>query len=112
MMPKAPKSHKKIQDETTATIYAALKQAFPELPDEPERVIYRYNSVSVRVRIVSQKFRGKSMAEREEMVNEALGSVPPEMTDDISILFMLTPGEAKKPQKLLIEFDNPTDRYL
>ncbi len=107
-----PKVAKKVQDETTAQLFAALKKAFPELPDEPEKVVYRYNSVAVRVRIISPKFRGKSMAEREEIVNEALESLPDEITEDITMQFMLTPAEAKKPTLIYREFDNPTGAYL
>jgi stress-induced morphogen len=107
-----PRVAKKVQDETTAKIFAALKGAFPELPDEPEEVVYRYNPVAVRVRVVSPKFRGKSTAEREEMVDQAFRSLPPEVTEDITMQFMLTPEEAKRPTMLDREFDDPTDSYL
>lgn len=103
---------KKQQDKTTARLYAALKQAFPEVPDDPEQVVYRYNPVSIRVRVVSPKFRGKSDSEREAMVNAAIESLPPEATEDITMLFMLTPQEAKRPTLLQLEFDDPKDSYL
>lgn len=103
---------KKEQNDTTRQIYAALKKAFPGLPDNPERVVYQYNPVSVRVRVVSPKFSGKSLAEREEMVNEAFRSLPPEATEDITMLLTLTPDEAKQPKLLYHEFDDPTDSYL
>lgn len=112
-MPRATKArNKKIQDETTAQIFAALKTAFPDLPDDPNQVVYRYNPVSVRVRVISPRFTGKSMAEREEMVNEALDSVPGEITEDITLQLMLTPREAKRPDGMFREFDDPTDTYL
>src|SRR5438046_4875754 len=95
-----PRAAKKIQDETTGQIFAALKKAFPDLPDDPEKVVYRYNPVAIRVRIVSPKFRGKSTAEREEIMRKALKSLPDEATEDITMLFMLTPGESKKPTML------------
>ncbi len=107
-----PKAAKKVQDETTAQIFSALKKAFPELPDEPEKVVYRYNPVAVRVRVISPKFRGKSTAEREEIVNEAFQSLPDEITGDITMQFMLTPAEAKKPTLIYHEFDDPTGVYL
>lgn len=106
------KRAKKVQDEATAQIFVALKRAFPELPDEPVEVVYRYNPVAIRVRVITSKFRGKSSAEREEMMNEALESVPEEITGDITMQFMLTPQEAKKPPTVYREFDDPTGAYL
>jgi len=101
-----------VQTKTTRRIYAALKGAFPELPDEPERVVYQYIPGAIRVRIVSSQFRGKSMAEREEMVNVAFDALPPEVTENITMQFMLTPYEAKRPTGLDREFDDPTGEYL
>lgn len=103
---------KKTQDATTTRIFAALKQAFPKLPDDPDQVVYRYNPVAIRVRIVSPKFRGKTDAEREEIVKRAFKSLPDAVTEDITMLFMLTPDEARKPTLLDREFDDPTGEYL
>ena len=111
-MPRALPAEK-VQDDATGRIYAALKAAFPELPDDPCRVVYKYNPVAIRVRVISPKFRGKSMAERDAMVGEALAAVPSQVTKDITMLFPLTPGEAKRPPWLVYrEFDNPTGEYL
>jgi stress-induced morphogen len=111
-MPRAAKKGKenRIQDESTAQIYAALKTAFPNLPDDPMQVVYRYNPVAIRVRIISPKFTGKSSAEREEMVNVVLDSVPDEITEDITMQIMLSPREAKRPDYVFREFDDP-DTY-
>lgn len=103
---------KKVQDEVTASLYLALKKAFSGLSQNVEDVVYRYNPVAVRVRVISAKFEGKSSAERESMVNKALRGLPDEMTEDITMLFTLTPEEAKKPTLLQREFDEPTDSYL
>ncbi len=107
-----PRLAKKVQDESTARIFAALKKAFPELPDEREKVVYRYNPVAIRVRVITPQFRGKSSAEREEIINEAFQALPEEITGDITMLFMLTPQEAKKPPLVAREFDDPTGEYL
>jgi stress-induced morphogen len=106
------KTAKKVQDTTTASLYAALKKAFPGLSKNPEDVVYRYNPVAVRVRVISEKFEGKGSAQREAMVNKALRGLPDEVTEDITMLFTLTPEEAKKPTLLQLEFDDPTDSYL
>ena len=111
-MPRASKKveGEKIQDESTAQIYSALKSAFPNLPDDPEQVVYRYNPVAIRVRVISPRFTGKSMAEREEIVSVALDSVPSEISEDITMQIMLSPREAKRPNFVFLEFDDP-DTY-
>lgn len=101
----------KEQDESTAQLFAALKRAFPELPNDPMQVVYRSTPFSIRMRIISPKFRGKSMAEREELVNVALESIPDDVLSDIVFQFLLTPGEAKRPTLLHREFDHPGE-YL
>lgn len=107
-----PRVATKGQDKTTGAVYAALKKAFPELPDQPEAVVYRYNPVAVRVRVVSPRFGGKSTAEREAVVNDVLASLPSVTTDDITMLLLLTPAEAKRPNLLHLEFDDPRNSYL
>lgn len=104
-----PWPNKKTQDEATAAIYTALRRAFPELPTTPEQVVYRYNPVALRVRVVTDRFAGKSTAERDEMVSQALKGVPPEVTEDITIQLMLTPDETGQLSLVQREFDHPTD---
>jgi hypothetical protein len=74
-------------------------------------VVYRYNPVAIRTRIISPRFIGKSLAEREEMVLTALDSVPDEVSEDITMMIMLTPREAKRPDYVFREFDDP-DTYV
>ena len=108
-----PQAAKKVQDRITRQIFGALRQAFPDIPSEQAKVIYRYNPVAIRVKIVSSQFVGKTTAEREAMVNAAFESLPPDSTEDISMQFMLTPREAKQTFRMLSqEFDDPTDTYL
>lgn len=103
----------KVQDQTTAQIFAALKKEFPDLPDDPSQVVYRYNPVSVRVRVISSRFVGKTSAERGAMVAAAYEPLPPDATDDITMELTLTPREAKQSyQRLSQEFDDPTGEYL
>lgn len=113
-MPRATKfQNKKVQDKKTRLIFAALKKAFPDLPDDPGQVVYRYKQVSVRVRVVSSQFVGKTSAERGAMVAAAYESLPPDATDDVTMELTLTPREAKQSfQRLSQEFDDPTGEYL
>jgi stress-induced morphogen len=104
---------KKVQDKTTRQIFSALKKAFPNLPEESERVVYRYNPAAIRIRIISPRFVGKTTDERDALVNAAFESLPPDATDDVTMLIMLTPREAKKSHQMLSrEFDDPTGEYL
>lgn len=38
---------------------------------------YRYNSASIRVRVIDQKFEGKSLNERDEMIEPFLDRLHP-----------------------------------
>lgn len=107
-----PRVAKKRQDDRTRQIYAALKKVFSDLPDVTSEVVYLYNPVSIRIRVIDPRFEGKGTAERERMVNRALKTLPPEVTEDITLLLMLTPEEAEKSSTLSREFDDPTDSHL
>ncbi len=54
---------------------------------------YRYNSASIRVRVIDEQFRGKSEVEREQLVLPLIHELPEETRDDITMLLMLTDGE-------------------
>ncbi len=88
-------------------ISAALRPTFGE-----QVRAYRYNSVSIRVRIVSERFAGLDRVGREELVNPLIERLPDDVQDDITILLLLTPAEhAKRFERLDlldIEFDEPT----
>lgn len=107
-----PRTAAKIQDGATHRIYTELKRAFPDLPDEPAQVIYRYNPVSIRVRVVSPRFAGKGTAERERIVTRSLKHVPKETLADITLLLMLAPDEVSELDLMNREFDDPSDSYL
>ncbi|HEX5270261.1 MAG TPA: hypothetical protein VFW33_07240 [Gemmataceae bacterium] len=72
---------------------------------------YRQNSVSVRIRILSSEFAGKSRAEREAGVWPVLNNLPEDTLAEISLLLLLTPDEAKNSFASL-EFDDPIPSKL
>jgi len=86
---------------------AAYKEAHPSA----QVTIYRQNNVSIRVRIVDRNFQGKSRAEREELVWVILEQLPEELASEISLLLLLTPGEAKE-SFANHEFDHPIPSKL
>jgi hypothetical protein len=72
---------------------------------------YRQNSVSVRVRVLSPEFGGRSRAQREEEVWAVLNQLPEETLAEISLLLLLTPDEAKN-SFASFEFDDPIPSKL
>ena len=91
----------------TRRIEALLREHFPGYcPDHPPEA-YRYNSASIRVRLVDKAFEGKSLVEREKMVIPVLESLPENTLADITILLLLTPAEMSN-SLMSLEFDQPT----
>ena len=108
-----PRAAKKVQDEATKQIYRALKAVFPGLARNTGAVVYRYNPVSIRVRVIDPQFKGMSMAQREALIDRALAQLPRTVIDDITLLLALTPEEADDTGQLLShEFDDPTGSRL
>jgi hypothetical protein len=59
----------------------------------PKTDAYRYNSASIRVRIIDDRFEGRAIAEREAMVWPLLRKLPRKTRDDILLLLTLAPSE-------------------
>ena len=91
----------------TERIVELLKAAFPNHPANYPPAAYRYNSASIRVRVVDEAFRGKSRPKRDEMVSHLLEELPEETYSDIMILLLLTPEEVDE-DPMNLEFENPT----
>jgi len=68
---------------------------------------YRYNSASVRVRVIDPHFKKESISQREAVVWSVLDKLPVEVRGDISMLLLLTPQESEK-SLLSLEFDDCT----
>lgn len=78
---------------------------------------YRYNSASIRVRVVDDRFAGKSREQRDEMVEPLFEQLPPATQADIMNLLTLTPEERDDPSALRAqlanaEFEDPSDSGL
>lgn len=69
-------------------------------------VIYRQNSVSVRIRIIDPDFAGMSKGDRHEKIWKQLERLGEEELVEVSILLLLTPEETSKSYANL-EFDDP-----
>jgi stress-induced morphogen len=57
---------------------------------------YRYNSATIRVRVIDPRFKGLSREKRDEMVEKYLDELPPETQRDIVTLLTFEPSELKR----------------
>ena len=84
-----------------------MRSAHPQAEIE----VYRYNSVSVRIRIINPEFEGVRRAAREDEPWRFLNELPEEVVAEISLLLLFTPEEAKQSFANM-EFDNPIPSKL
>jgi stress-induced morphogen len=73
--------------EETRRIEEALREEFQDVE------AYRYNSASIRVRVIDPRFAGKTIGERDAMVDPILNRLPEETQREILLLLTLTPEE-------------------
>jgi hypothetical protein len=91
-----------------AVLKAILKvlEKYAQTHPNAEIEAYRYNNVSVRIRVIDPDFKRLSRGEREKELWELFEELPEEIVAEISLLIMLTPAEAKKSFASM-EFDDP-----
>jgi hypothetical protein len=79
---------------------------------------YRYNSASIRLRVIDPRFEGMSREMRDAMVEEYIDRLPSETQRDIVTLYVFAPSElARTPENfrefmLNTEFENPSPTLL
>jgi hypothetical protein len=90
--------------EETRKVESLLRERFPHTD------AYRFNSASIRVRVIDGRFEGMEIAEREAMVLPLLKKLPKRTRDDILLLLTLAPSEqgTLNNQSLMnLEFEQP-----
>lgn len=75
-------------------------------------IFYRYNSVSIRIKIIDPAFEGLNEIERERIAYAYLDKLPDEIAEDVTLLLLFTPKELASPTLSPIaltnlEFDEP-----
>ena len=55
---------------------------------------YRYNPASLRVRVIDPRFEGLSRAQRADMLEPAIKTLPEQLQVDIVRCWLFTPAEA------------------
>jgi hypothetical protein len=79
-------------------------------PDS-EIEIYRYNSISLRLRVKDPAFAGVDKFDRHEQVWKYLEKLPDEVQGDITMLVLLAPGE-EADSLANFEFEKPSRSLL
>jgi stress-induced morphogen len=65
---------------------------------------YRYNSASIRVRVIDSRFEGMPREKRDAMVEQYLDTLPPETQRDIVTLFTFSPAEIQRTPTTFREY--------
>jgi hypothetical protein len=79
---------------------------------------YRYNSASIRVRVVDPRFEAMSVEQRDALVDRSLSKLPEEIQADIITLFTFAPSELVQTPKTFrqflqnVEFEDPSPSLL
>ena len=108
----APAWHAKRTDETRMVEEVLGQGGFDRVD------AYRYNSASIRVRVIDRRFEGMPREKRDARVEEYLDKLPPETQRDIVTLFTFAPSElARTPTTFRefmqnSEFDDPSPTML
>lgn len=99
----------KMRTAETRMVEAILRKVFPHTD------AYRYNSASIRVRVVDPQFEGKSVEERDALVDPVLARLPKKTQAEVMNLITLYPGETTKSLRALMvnsEFEEPSPSML
>src|SRR5262245_46999249 len=103
---------RKRKDDAPAQILEVIRQYY--IPNRPSAKAdaYRYNSASIRVRVIDPGFARTDMTERDEEIWDVLQAhLSDDVLSQISLLLLLTPGETKS-SLMNQEFENPAPSRL
>lgn len=79
---------------------------------------YRYNSASIRLRVIDPRFEGLPIDKREAMLDPHLAKLPERTQADIMNLFAFAPSELAQTAKTMrtfllnTEFEDPSPSML
>jgi hypothetical protein len=96
----------------TRMVEDLLRQHFKQVDS------YRYNSASIRLRVIDPTFEGLPREKRDAMVEQYLDNLPPETQRDIVTLFTFAPSDLERTPTtfreymLNTEFDDPSPSML
>jgi stress-induced morphogen len=107
------RTQKNTEDATTRTIerhvVAWMKEA--GLPGARVKAFRVQPHGFIRLRIIHDRFHGKSLVERDEMTRGMLENLPGEINDDITMVLAISPRELKW-HPVNLEFESPSPSNL
>ena len=98
-----------MRTDETRHVEEVLRKVFPGTD------AYRYNSASIRVRVIDDRFEGKSTDERDALIEPLIEQLPRATQADVMNLLTLAPHETSDSFKKSLanqEFEDPTDSML
>ena len=87
------------QTDETRLVEGALKRAGFDQVDA-----YRYNSASIRVRVIDPRFEGLPIEKRDAMVEPVLEQLPERTQADIMTLLTFAPAELQQTPKTFRQY--------
>lgn len=103
MLTKQPTRKNCRRTSQTERIATAVRAAMPAADVDA----YRYNSVEIRIRVISKRFAGKSLFQRDRLVMPVLESLDDKARQNLLILFTFTPSEIAAGKFLNYEYEHP-----
>lgn len=97
-------------DEALKLVEKSLLDHVTQHP-EGQIVLYRQNSISIRIRVIDPCFANLRKSERHALIWKHLACLPEETQGDISMVVLLTPGEVKESLANL-EFEYPSPSLI
>jgi len=101
---------RKQSDEIIEAIVESLRTYERDHP-HAEIVLYRQNSVSVRIRIIDPSFKDLTRIQRSNLIWTYFHTLSEDEQSEISMLILLTPEEVEKSFANM-EFDDPVTSDL
>ncbi len=99
-------------DSSLTAVKKAL-EGFQRDHSNAEVKIYRYNSASIRIRIVADYFAGIDEIDRHDRVWPYLAALDDDVVEQITVVLILTPPEQAAGRSLMnIEFDDRSPSML
>ena len=92
-------------------ILAALEAGYKSVHPAAQVDSYRYNSASIRIRIIDPDFQGMGRAVRDDQIWEILGKLSEDVQSQVTLVLLLTPEETKTSFANM-DFDNPIPSRL
>lgn len=102
---------RKKADPYVEKILATLRDQYGVRHPKAQIEVYRYNSASIRIRIIDPGFAGINWIDREEIINPILDALPEDIQAEITVLLLITPKE-RKSSFMSMEFDDRTRSLL